>query len=464
MKNFGRCRSLLLALLLLALAGCGGQGAPENAPTAPPAPTAAPAVLENGGGAAAAPPAPTAAPAPTEAPAAPEEGETAGEEGTALLADTYWRAAYYITQDQYGQLQQDPGVSWRVDLLLRADGSALLRADHLGDPSEQDCTWAVEEGALSLAGDGFRCQGDLIQAEGELRLRLRLTELGEYLMRQEPVPEPGYLPPETRMQELVGNWELVSGVTEGWVWTAAEADQQGRLALYPTGEGMALAAVLSDGSRQPEKPLVFVEERSTEWGEVIPWHMETMSYESRSGDPEQLQLTLLDDHTLRTVRSYWMDGYPVASTQYYWREGTQADEAAAAAAVAELLPQAAPEGLVAVWYRPELLHPCCPAWQELGLTPTLIIALAPEVTVTCKEGEPVFDEADGTTLVDWEEYAPVSEPVTLRRGEYLYLGLWCPRYAGERARQYLEMEVEGEVWVWSVEEEGEPGSWLSIVP
>ena len=158
---------LLIALLALALIGCGGGKAPQSAPTAAPEQTAAPAKAEE------APKAetPTAAePAPAEAPAAAEPENVSPFVGSWLYySQEGVNGGQTVTHEEIEQLRAQ-GYGSMVDMVLtiNADGTCkLLWLGELSDGTWTDngdgtgsmqmegktMTLSVRDGMLISAGD-----------------------------------------------------------------------------------------------------------------------------------------------------------------------------------------------------------------------------------------------------------------------------------------------------------------------
>ena len=158
---------LLIALLALALIGCGGGKAPQSAPTAAPEQTAAPAKAEE------APKAetPTAAePAPAEAPAAAEPENVSPFVGSWLYySQEGVNGGQTVTHEDIEQYRaQGYGATVDMVLTINADGTCkLLWLGELSDGTWTDngdgtgamrmegktMTLSVKDGMLISAGD-----------------------------------------------------------------------------------------------------------------------------------------------------------------------------------------------------------------------------------------------------------------------------------------------------------------------
>lgn len=381
---------------------------------------------------------------------------TGSGKAEAMLADTQWRAEYYVTQDEYGSIQQDTADYWTVELFLFGNGAALLYNDHFDEPITQELSWTAGDGIVRLKDPvrGEIYEGELIDLGYEQRMVLRLNAYGEYNMMQVP-----YLTPQERMQALAGSWEQVSGVTEGWIWSVEETGKDATLQLSIDNGTMYMlytCAYLDDA--QITSPLTFMEARGGG-----TWYMESEEF-TYPGETSatQMQITLLDDGTLMVDQlSTLFDDIPYGSRQFYWREGAEVDEAAMDAAVAEIVAETAPEDVFVLWNQPDFPHVLCYPWLDTKQTPSIIICTAPELTVSLWEGEPIYAEG---SIVGWADDYSVTEPVTLQRGEYLYLGLGYPWYDGQEPFQYIELIIDGEAYFWSLEDAAylAPNEWVSI--
>ena len=141
---------LLIALLALALIGCGGGKAPQSAPTAAPEQTAAPAKAEE------APQAetPTAAePAPAEAPAAAEPESVSPFVGSWLYySQEGVNGGQTVTHEEIEQLRAQ-GYGSMVDMVLTINADGTCRLLWLGELS--DGTWTDNgDGTGSMQMEG----------------------------------------------------------------------------------------------------------------------------------------------------------------------------------------------------------------------------------------------------------------------------------------------------------------------